>query len=106
MSTILVQLTGTQTPVPAANAPFQLVALTGTDNSGAPLSATLNGSESPPWSVTLTGVDGPNEVNLVAQALDTAGANLGSPFTLTESGTGGQPATFFQTTGGTVTVTG
>jgi hypothetical protein len=103
MTQITVQFTGSQVPLPA-DVPFAALAFSGTDNSGAPISGTLNGTETPPWSAVLTGATGPGEVTVTAQALDTAGNNLGTPFTLTESGTGGQPGTFFQASGGTISV--
>jgi hypothetical protein len=106
MSTITVALTVTQTPLPAANIPYGTTAIVVTDNSGAVLpTQTVNGTESPPWTATFTGADGPNEVTAVATALDTGGNTLAT-LSGTESGTGGQPGTFPAPTGKTITVTG
>jgi hypothetical protein len=104
---IVVQLTNVDTPLPAGIA-FAAIALVVVDNSGATLPAvTLNGTETPPWSATLTGASGPNEVTATFQALDTSGNNLGTPLVATETGTGGQPpGTFPQPTSATITVTG
>lgn len=105
MTTINVQLTVTPTSLPAANIPFAAIGLVVTDNSGAVLPAvSLNGTETPPWSATLTGAAGSSEASAVATALDTSGNTLGTPLTLTESGTGGQLGTFPAPTGGTITV--
>jgi hypothetical protein len=108
MSTIVLQLIVTPTPYPTPTpaALFLAIGYAGTDNSGAAFTGTLNGTETPPWSATLTGADGPSEVTATFQAADTAGNPLGAPFTLTESGTGGQPQTFPLPTGGSITVTG
>jgi hypothetical protein len=91
----------------AAGQSYAATAYVVTDNSGAALPAgTLNGSESPPWTAVLTGADGSSEANVVFTDLDTTGATIGSPVTVTESGTGGVTGQFFATTGGTISVTG
>jgi hypothetical protein len=78
-----------------------------TDNSGAVLPPVqLTGSETPPWTAVVTGTDGPGEASAVITDLDTTGNPIGSPVTLTETGTGGQPGTFQASTGGTISVTG
>jgi hypothetical protein len=106
MSQIVVQLVVTPTPLPAANIPFAAIALVVTDNSGAVLPpVTLTGIETPPWSATLTGVDGNAEATAVATALDTAGNTLAT-LSGSESGMGGELGTFPNPTGMTVTVTG
>jgi hypothetical protein len=109
MSSIVLAVTVSQTPYPI-QPPVNLFAsimYAVTDNSGASLTGTLNGTETPtPWSVTLSGIDGPDEATVTLQAVDSAGINLGSPLTVTESGTGGQPQTFPAPTSATLTVTG
>lgn len=96
----------------AAGQTFAATAYVVVDNSGVTLPAgTLNGSESPPWTATLTGADGPNEASVTFTDLDTTGATIGTPVTLTESGSGGvvtPPAPFFpvSATGSSITVTG
>jgi hypothetical protein len=91
-------------------APGQTYAATAyvvTDNSGATLpAATLNGSETPPWTAVLTGTDGPKEATVTFTDLDSTGATIGTPVVVTESGSGGIPSTFFATSGGTIAVTG
>jgi hypothetical protein len=129
MTKIAVVLTGSQVPLPPrislpAGVLLGVVLLTITDNSGAPAGlldangqpvldpttqkpvtvATLNGTETPPWSANFAGVTGQGEASFSAQPVDSTGANLGTAFTQTESGTGGQPGTFFQPSGGTITV--
>jgi hypothetical protein len=76
-----------------------------TDNAGNVLPAVvLNGSETPPWSFTVTGSPGSNEASFTATDLDNTGAQIGSPVTVTETGSGGQPGTFQASTGGTIVV--
>lgn len=105
MTQITVQLIKTTTPAPAGIT-FAATAIVVTDNSGAVLPAvTVNGTETPPWSATFTGATGTAEASFTATDLDTSGNTIGTPFTGTESGTGGQPVTFPATTGGTITVT-
>jgi hypothetical protein len=61
-----------------------------TDNSGVALSpVTLTGAETPPWSATLTGAAGANEASVTFTDLDVNGAIIGTPITVTESGSGG-----------------
>lgn len=124
MTKLAVTLTGSQVPL-STGILFAAVALSVIDNSGAPAQlldanglplldsnglpetvALLTGAESPPWSANFQGLTGTNEASFSAQPLDTTGANLGTVFTGTESGTGGQPGTFFQPSGGTISVTG
>ncbi len=125
MSTLVATVGILQTPLPttlAVGVTFAAIALTITDNSGQPAtfvgpggatetSILLTGAETPPWTATGTGVDGPNEASYTAQALDSTGANLGTSFTFTESGSGGVvtlPATFPQpvAAGSSLVVTG
>jgi hypothetical protein len=105
VTTIVVTATKTLTLLPTGIL-FASTQAVVTDNSGAVLPAvSLNGSETPtPWSATLTGATGPNEASVTFTDLDTNGNPIGSPVTVTESGTGGQPGTFQATTGGTITV--
>jgi hypothetical protein len=106
MTTIVIQATKTTSPLPAG-VTFAATAYVVTDNSGATLPAgTLNGSETPPWSATLTGASGPGEASVTFTDLDTNGNTIGTPVTVTESGTGGQPQTFPATSSGSITVTG
>lgn len=104
MTTIVVQVQTQQKPLPPGVL-FAAIAILVVDNSGATLDAKLvNGSETPPWSATFTGTEGPNEATATLQALDTAGNNIGEAVVLTETGTGGQPQTFPAPVGGTITV--
>ena len=76
-----------------------------TDNSGATLPAgTLNGPETPPWTATLTGAAGPKEASVTFTDLDNTGATIGTPVTVTESGSGGVTGQFLATSGGTISV--
>jgi hypothetical protein len=105
MTQIVVAVTVTDTPLPAGTT-FGSTAVVVTDNSGAVLpTQTLNGTETPPWTATFTGTTGPGEASVVLTALDANGNTLAT-LTGTESGTGGQPATFPSPTGVTITVTG
>jgi hypothetical protein len=108
LTTIVVQLTGTQTSF-TPSAPGVTAAgvmLVVVDNSGATLPGVLlTGKETPPWSATLTGATGPNEATGTAQAVDSAQGNLGTVLSGSESGTGGVGGQFFQPTGMTITVT-
>lgn len=72
-----------------------------TDSAGAAQSATLEGTETPPWSATFTSLaDGAGSV--VATDLDSAGNAIGSP--VSQSFSPAVPPTVFpQTTGITVT---
>lgn len=77
------------------------------DNSGAKLPGKiLNGTENPPWVAVFTGTEGTNEAQATYTDLDTTSAPIGSPITITETGTGGFPQTFPQSQGaGTIVVT-
>lgn len=105
MTTIVVVVATTPTPLPSG-VTFANISVAVTDNSGAALPpVTVNGTESPPWTVNVTGTVGPNEASAVLTALDTSGNPIGSPVTITETGTGGvTPTTFPAPTGGTITV--
>ena len=108
MSQLTLAVTVTQTPY-ATQPPAALFASIGyviTDNSGAELTGTLNGSETPPWSVTVTGADGPTPATYSLQAGDAQGNALGAPLTGTQGGTGGEVQTFPLPTAATLTVTG
>lgn len=113
MTTLVATVGTAQTPLPTtlvAGVTFAAIGLTITDNSGAAAiftdasgnkttSILLTGAETPPWTATATGVSGQGEASYTAQALDSTGANLGTSFTFTESGSGGvvtPPATFPQ----------
>jgi hypothetical protein len=105
MTTIVVQVTTTPTALPSGIT-FAAISVAITDNSGAALPVVkVNGSETPPFSVTVSGNSGPNQAMAVLTALDTNGNPIGSPVSITESGTGGVvPGTFPAPTGGTITV--
>lgn len=104
MTKIVVTVTKTQQNLPAGIV-FAATSIAVTDNSGAKLDAVaVNGTESPPWTAEFTGAEGPNEAFAVVQDLDTSGNPIGSPITITETGTGGQPQTFQASTGGTISV--
>jgi hypothetical protein len=107
MSQITVVLTKNLTAALPAGIVFAATAIVVVDNSGVTLPAvTVNGSESPPWTAVFTGTDGTAEASATATDLDSSGNTIGTPVTGTESGTGGQPGTFPQTTGLSITVTG
>lgn len=105
MTTIVV--TATKAPlVPGAPA-TGIVGTTATvvDNSGASLPVvTLSGIESPPWSATMTGAAGANEATVTFQDVDINGVAVGSPITVTETGSGGVVGNLPTTSGGTITV--
>jgi hypothetical protein len=106
MTTITITATKATTPTTLApGVTYAATAYVVVDNSGATLPAgTLNGSESPPWTATLTGASGPSEASVTFTDLDTNGNTIGTPVVVTESGTGGVTGTFLATTGGTITV--
>jgi hypothetical protein len=107
MSQITVVLSKNLTAALPTGVTYAATAIVVVDNSGVTLPAvTVNGSESPPWTAVFTGTDGPSEATATATDLDTSGNTIGTPVTATESGTGGQPGTFPQTTGLSITVTG
>lgn len=84
---------------------FAATSISVTDNAGNKLPAvSVNGTESPPWTAEFTGATGPSEAVAVIQDLDTNGNPIGSPITITETGTGGQPQQFQASTGGTISV--
>ena len=104
MTTIVITANKTQSPLPAGVV-FAATAYVVVDNSGATLPAgTLDGSETPPWSKTLTGAEGASEASVTFTDLDTNGNTIGTPVVVTETGTGGQPQTFAATTSGSISV--
>lgn len=104
MTNIVVTVTKATQPL-AAGTVFGATSITVTDNAGNVLPAvSVNGTESPPWQASFTGTEGSGEASAVIQDLDSNGGDIGAPITLTETGTGGQPATFQASTGGTITV--
>jgi hypothetical protein len=113
MSSIVIVAGRSTTAVPLSiGQTFFATAYVVVDNAGNTLPAgTLNGSESPPWTATLTGTDGPGEASVTFTDLDSTGATIGTPVTITESGSGGvvtPPPPFFPVaaTGSSITVTG
>lgn len=104
MSTITVSVQKTQKDLPEGKT-FNHTRVTVTDNAGNKLEpALLSGSEAPPWTATFTGTNGPNEATALIEDLDQDGNVIGDPFTLTETGTGGQTQQFAASSGGTITV--
>jgi len=102
LTTIVVVVATTPTPLPSG-VTFANISVAITDNSGVALTpVTVNGTETPAWTVTATGTAGASEAMAVLTALDTNGNAIGSPITITETGTGG--TTFPAPTGGTITV--
>lgn len=98
MANILIQLTKTTTQLPAG-VTFASTNLVVTDSGGATQSFSLNGSETPPWSVLVSGLADGNG-SIVASDVDTTGATIGTP--VSQSFNTGV-ATFAATTGITVT---
>lgn len=72
-----------------------------TDSSGSVQTATLTGSESPPWTANFTVAAGAGSI--VATDIDTTGATIGTPVTAQFNTGSGTVA--LQTSGVTVTVT-
>lgn len=104
MTQIVITATKTDTPLPSGIT-FAQTAYVVVDNSGASLPpGTLDGSETPPWTATLTGASGSGEAQVTFTDLDSNGDTIGTAVTVTESGTGGQPQTFAATTAGTISV--
>jgi hypothetical protein len=91
--------------LPATNAPFASTLVTLTDSAGAVQTASLVGTETPPWTAVFANVAAVAGATgtVTAQAIDTAGANIGSAIstTFTEIGS---PATFPQPTAITVAI--
>lgn len=105
MTVIVIEALKTDTPLPTGIT-FAGTAAVVTDNAGNVLPAVvLTGAETPPWTATLTGDLGSQEASVTFTDLDTAGNTIGTPVTITETGSGGF-GTFPATTGGTITVTG
>lgn len=107
MTQIVVVVTKTLTDLPSGTV-FHNTRITVTDNAGNKLDpALVSGSEAPPWSATFSGATGTSEATALIEDLDQDGNVIGTPITLTETGTGGQPAQQFPaSSGGTITVTG
>lgn len=104
MTTIVVQVLKTLTDLPAGVV-FSNTRITVTDNAGKTLEPVLvSGSEAPPWSATFTGTTGTQEATALIEDLDSMGAVIGTPITLTETGTGGQVSQFQASSGGTISV--
>jgi hypothetical protein len=87
MYNVLVTIATTTTPIPTAGQVFGHMNLTSTDAAGAVQNLALNGSETPPWSITVNGLaDGTS--TFVAQSVDATGAALLAAFTGTYSPAG------------------
>ncbi|HSV90891.1 MAG TPA: hypothetical protein VLH80_07310 [Nitrospiraceae bacterium] len=105
MTTITVTVAKTTAPLPAG-VTFAATSIAVVDNSGAKLPAvSVNGTETPPWTAVFTGAVGTAEASATIQDLDTNGNPIGNPIVVTETGTGGQPATFQQSASATISVT-
>ena len=107
MANISCAVTVTATPVPAGAAPFPTgtnpngaLVLTVTDSANAVQTLTLNGSEATAWTGTFQNL-AVGAGTVVAQAVDGAGAPLGSA--LSQAFSTAAPATFPQATAITVT---
>jgi hypothetical protein len=75
-----------QSPVPAGAASPAGVAVSITDRSGVVLPpVVLTGVETPPWTASVSGADGPGVASAVLTALDTAGKTLGTPLPVQET---------------------
>jgi hypothetical protein len=99
MSTATVTLTKVTTNLPAANAPFASTLVTLTDSAGAVQTATLVGTETPPWTAVFANVAAVAGATgtVTAQDTDTAGAAIGA--LVSQSFTEiGSPPTFPATT--------
>lgn len=106
MTTITVVVQTQPTALPAGQT-FGAINVAVKDNSGVTLNGVLlNGKETPPWTAVFSGATGSNEVLATLQALDTSGKNLGNPVVVTETGSGGFPATYPGPMGASITVTG
>lgn len=98
MANILITVNKTPTPLPTGVV-FGHTNLTVTDSAGAAQTLAVNGSETPPWTATATGLaDGSGTV--VGTDVDSNGNTIGTPVTQTFT-TGA--VTFPGTTGITVT---
>jgi hypothetical protein len=102
MANILITVVKTTTPLPAG-VTFGQTNLVVTDSANAVQTLAVNGSETPPWTITATGLaDGSGTV--VGSDVDTTGALIGTSVTQTfTTGTAGGTGTFAATTGITVT---
>jgi len=91
--------------LPSTNAPYASTLITLTDSAGAVQTASLTGTETPPWVAVFANVAAVAGATgtVTAQAVDTAGANIGAAIsqTFTEIGS---PATFPNPTAITVAI--
>jgi len=102
MTTITITATKSTTSTPLPDGvTYASTAAVVTDNSGTVLPAVILDSSN---TATLTGSSGLSEASVTFTDLDTNGNTIGTPVTITESGSGGIPGTFFATTGGTISV--
>jgi len=86
MSTATVTVTvDTTALLPAANAPFAKNSVTLTDSAGVVQTVDLTGAETPPWTAVFSNVAAVAGATgtVSVQALDSAGAAIGSPVTTT-----------------------
>ena len=105
MSTATVTLTKVTTPLPTANAAFASTLVTLTDSAGTVQTATLLGTETPPWTAVFPNVAAVagSTGTVTAQDVDINKLAIGAvvSVTFTEIGT---PPTFPATTAITVTM--
>lgn len=101
MSVIQVQVATIATTLPTG-VTFASIAVVTTDAAGASQTSNLVGTETPPFSVSLTVAAGAGSV--VATAVDSTGTAIGSPITQSYT-TIAAPTTFPAPTGITVTTT-
>ena len=101
-ATILVQINKVNANLPLANAAFAGTKITVTDSAGAAQTATVVGTETPPWSASFSDV-AVGVVAIVATDLDAKGETIGTP--ITQNFTTNAPTQFPQTSGITVTQT-
>lgn len=92
--------------LPAANASYAKTTVTLTDSAGAVQTAELTGAESPPWVAVFSNVAAVagGTGTVTAQAVDSAGANIGAAVSTTFA-EASPPATFPNPTAVTVTLT-
>lgn len=107
MSTVTVTLTkNAAAPLPAGSAAFAATLVTLTDSAGTKQTATVNGTETPPWVAEFDNVANTagGSGSVTAQDQDASGVAIGSPVTQLYNNTGVAPATFPQTTAISVSV--
>jgi len=102
-NTVTVVVAVTTTNLPSTNAAYASTTLTLTDGAGTVQSASVNGTESPPWTAVFGNVAAGNGA-VVAQAVDSAGAAIGASISQGFDETGPVQATYPAPSGLTVTL--